>query len=44
MAAPVGKTRRVSDSSNSSSDDDEEVLRRCQEAVWDSKPAGLKGE
>ncbi|XP_075881700.1 protein CUSTOS isoform X1 [Nelusetta ayraudi] len=44
MAAPTGKTRRVSrDSSSSSSSGDEEVLRRCQEAVWESRPAGLKG-
>lgn len=41
MAAPVGKMRRVSDESSSS---DEEALRRCQEAVWETKPVRQKGD
>lgn len=42
MAAPAGKMRRASDDSSSSSD--EEALRRCQEAVWESKPDRQKGD
>ncbi|XP_029366638.1 protein CUSTOS [Echeneis naucrates] len=34
MAAPFGKMASVSDSSSSS---DDEVLRRCQEAVWETR-------
>lgn len=44
MAAPAGKMRRVSDESSSSSSSDEEALRRCQEAVWETKPDRQKGD
>lgn len=44
MAAPAGKMRHVSDDWSSSSSSDEEALRRCQEAVWESKLDRQKGD
>lgn len=40
MAAPAVKMVPVSEDSSSS---DDETLRRCQEAVWETKPDKTKG-
>lgn len=40
MAALAVKTAPVSENSSSS---DDETLRRCQEAVWETKPDKTKG-